>query len=506
MKVDIITALDDKDLMGGFMKGPSWDNWKVFLRALQGLPMTGEQLKVFSQATRRTGQPAKPFGEAYVVASRRAGKSLVSSIIAVYLSIFGGFEEHTKLGQPVFIFVIATDKNQAKICLNYIKGILDDFPNAVDSILREEIRLKSNIIISVKTASFRTGRGFQTAAVIMDELAFWRSETSANPAQEVVTALMPGMLPNGLLLGISSPYSRRGYLWEIYREHYGRESEDVLVWKAPTLFMNPSFNPRIVDKAMKRDPVAARSEYMAEFREDIEGYLTRENVEHATGEYEMLLPQPGVAYKAFTDPSGGRNDSMTMAIGHTEKGVVVVDRIEVRKPPFSPEQVTEEFCAVLKDYRCHEVVGDRFGGQWVESQFRKHGIAYRASALSKSDIYLEAVPLFTMAKLLLPRSVELEDEITGLERRTTGSGKDSVDHPDGYHDDIANSVLGAAVHVYRELAQAPTEAELEARMPVMKKHPRQTAQEAIREYNREFARENNLMISAADAKKIRFFK
>jgi len=471
MKIDIITALGDKDFMGDFMKGKSWDNWKVFLHALQGLPMTAEQFAIFQQATMRTVQPDKPFTEAYVVASRRAGKSLVSSIIAVYLSIFGGFEEYCKLGQPVYIFVIATDRNQAKICLNYIRGILDEFPNAVDTVLKEEIRLNSNIIISVKTASFRTGRGFQTAAVIMDELSFWRSETSANPAQEVVTALLPGMLPNGLLLGISSPYSRRGYLWEIYREHFGKNSEDVLVWKAPTKFMNPTFNQRIIDKAVKRDPVAARSEYLAEFREDIEGYLTRENVETATGDYRMLLPQAGVQYRAFCDPSGGRNDSMTMAVGHSDNGVVVIDRIEAVKPPFSPETVVEDFARILRDFRCHEIVSDRFGGQWVESQFRKQGIVLRPSALSKSEIYLEAVPLFTMRKILLPKDAELEEEIIGLERKASSSGKDTIDHAQGYHDDKVNSALGAAVHVYKEIAQAPTSEELNARMP-MKARPK----------------------------------
>jgi len=470
MKVDLITCLEDKAMMGSFMKGGSWDNWKTYLRALQGLPMTDEQFEVFKQATKRTAAPTKQFQESYVVVSRRAGKSLVSSLVAVYLAIYGGFEEHTKLGQPVYIFVIANDKAQAKICLHYVRGILEEFPNALDGPpLREEIRLKSNIIISVKTASFRTGRGFQTAGIIMDELSFWRSETSANPAQEVVTALLPGMLPNGLLLGISSPFSRRGYLWDVYRDYFGKEDEDVLVWQSTTRFMNPTFSQRTVDKALKRDPIAARSEYLGEFRADLEGYLARENVEHATGDYEVLAVQAGVIYKSFCDPSGGRADSMTMAIGHNDSGVVVIDRIEARKPPFSPEQVVEEFCTILKDYRCHEVVGDRFGGEWVESQFRKRGVIYKSSVLSKSEIYAEAIPLFTMSKILLPKSAELEEEIVGLERKMLASGKQEITHADGYHDDIVNSALGAAVSVYKELAQAPTKAELEARMPVKQK-------------------------------------
>jgi hypothetical protein len=492
MKIDIITALGDKDLMGDFMKGKSWDNWKVFLRALQGLPMTAEQFEIFQQATKRTIQPDKPFTEAYVVASRRAGKSLVSSVIAVYLAIFGGFEKYSATGQPVYIFLIASDRTQAKICLHYIRGILEEFPAAVDTVLREEIRLNSNIIINVKTASFRTGRGFQTAAVLMDELAFWRSETSANPADEIVTALLPGMLPGGLLLGISSPYSRRGYFWDVYREYFGQDNEDVLVWQGTTTFMNPTFSQRTIDKAMKRDPVAAKSEYYAEFRLDLEGFLSREHVEAATGDYEILPPQSGVIYKAFTDPSGGKNDFMTMAVGHSENGIVVIDRIETRKPPFSPETTVEEFAVILRDYRCHEVIGDRFGGEWVESQFRKQGIVYRQSALSKSDLYVNALPLFTMSKILLPKDKELEDEIIGLERKTLMNGKQEISHAIGYHDDKVNSALGCAVSVYKEISQAPTEEELKARLPSFRKNVKTTRQQGINDFLKEFTTEFGL--------------
>ena len=495
MKVNIITALGDKALMGGFMKGPSWDNWKIFLRSLQGLSMTPEEFEIFKQATKRTVRPDKPFTEAYVIASRRAGKSLVSSIIAVYLALFGGFEEFCKLGQPVYIFIIASDRAQAKIVLHYVRGILENFPGAGAQVLREEIRLRSNIIISVKTASFRTGRGFQTAGIIMDELSFWRSETSANPAQEVVTAILPGMLPGGLLLGISSPFARRGYLWDIYRDYFGKD-DDVLVWKGTTRFMNPTFDQRIIDRAMKRDPVAARSEYLAEFRADIEGYLTREHVEQATGDYEMLLPQPGVVYKAFADPSSGRNDLMTMAIGHSDRGICVIDRIEARRPPFSPDIVAEDFAKILHDYRCHEVVGDRYATGWVESQFRKQGIVYRPSALSKSEIYVEAVPLFTMSKILLPKNAELEEEITGLERKTSSSGRDQIEAAPGFHDDISNSALGVAVHVWKEIAQAPTPEELEARMPHFKRDPKTTRQQDINNFLKEFTSEYGLAIPA----------
>jgi hypothetical protein len=61
---------------------------------------------------------------------------------------------------------------------------------------------------------------------------------------------------------------------------------------------------------------------------------------------------------AFVDPSGGSADSMTLAIGHKEGDVVVIDALRERKPPFSPDAVVDEFAALLKSYRITKVSGD----------------------------------------------------------------------------------------------------------------------------------------------------
>ena len=57
---------------------------------------------------------------------------------------------------------------------------------------------------------------------ICDELAFWRSEDAANPDYEVLAALRPAMvtIPNSILLCASSPYARRGALWDAFCKHF----------------------------------------------------------------------------------------------------------------------------------------------------------------------------------------------------------------------------------------------------------------------------------------------
>ena len=47
----------------------------------------------------------------------------------------------------------------------------------------------------------------------------------------------------------------------------------MLVWQAPTRVMNPNINERTIAEAYEDDPAAARSEYGAEFRADLESFI-----------------------------------------------------------------------------------------------------------------------------------------------------------------------------------------------------------------------------------------
>ena len=67
---------------------------------------------------------------------------------------------------------------------------------------------------------------------------------------------------------------------------------------------------------------------------------------------------------------------------------------------------------------------------------------------------------------MLPKSERLVNQLCGLERRTARSGKDSIDHGPGGHDDLANAVAGAADLVGSRKQLVITAAMLEqARMP-----------------------------------------
>jgi hypothetical protein len=122
---------------------------------------------------------------------------------------------------------------------------------------------------------------------------------------------------------------------------------------------------------------------------------------------------------------------------------VVLDVCRGIVPPFSPDEVVKEFCAVLRSYHCSQVFGDRYSAEWCRSSFARQGIVYKHSELTASELYLESLPLFMTGCVELLDIRKLTMELMQLERRTGRSGKDSVSHPPNGHDDMANSACGA---------------------------------------------------------------
>lgn len=221
---------------------------------------------------------------------------------------------------------------------------------------------------------------------------FWPTEDSASPDYEIINALRPGMatVPGAMLLCISSPYARRGALWNACRQHFGKDSP-VLVWKAPTWATNPTVDRAVINAAYQADAASASAEYGAEFRKDIESFISRKALERCVIPDRTELPRlPGTIYHGFTDPSGGSQDSMTLAISHHERGLAVLDLVRERRPPFSPAEVTRLFGQLL-----------------------------------------------------------------GLERRTQRGGRDLIDHAPMRHDDLANAAAGALLAAKKKPYDGP---------------------------------------------------
>jgi hypothetical protein len=209
--------------------------------------------------------------------------------------------------------------------------------------------------------------------------------------------------------------------------------------------MNPTIPEEVVSHAYEQDAAAARAEYGAQFRSDVETFVSREAADAVVvpGCYELA---PEGEELAFVDVAGGSGgDSATLAVARKVGERSVLCLLRERRPPFSPEAVITEFAATLKQRGISRVVGDKYAGEFPREAFLKHGVAYEASALPKSDIYRELLPLINSKRVELLDEPRLIAQLLGLERRVARGGRDSIDHAPGGHDDVINAAAGALI-------------------------------------------------------------
>ncbi len=458
--MSILADLDDPEVYAPHFRGgaPSWAAWRAFLAALFALPMDDAALALYRHHTGRAAAPTAAFTEAALICGRRGGKSRILALLAVYLATYRDYAPLLAPGEIATIPIVAADRKQARTIFRYVLGLLNNVP-ALAAIKGDEtaesVELNCNVVIEIHTATYRGVRGYTLAAMLVDEVAFLRNdETSANPDEEILAAVRPGLssIPGSMLLIASSPYAKRGALYAAFRKHWAQDGSRVLVWRGSTAEMNPTIDPAVIEAAYEDDPARASAEYGAQFRDDIAAFVAREVVEACTVPNRHELPPiTGTRYVAFVDPSGGSSDAMTLAIAHREKpyadppGPIVLDLVREVKPPFSPAAVVEDFCNVLKSYRITKVQGDRYGGEWCREPFTKRGITYELAEKPRSDLYGALLPLLNSHQVELLDLPRLVKQLCDLERRTARGGRDSIDHGPGGHDDLANAVAGAVM-------------------------------------------------------------
>jgi hypothetical protein len=417
-----------------------------------------------------------------VIVGRRGGKSRFGGALAVRAGIR---RYRLAPGERAGIAIAAADRDQARVLLGYavspfqaheeLRGrvrrgsVTQRLVELVTRRTRRGIDLVGNISIEVRTSHFATIRGRTIPLALADELAFWSADDGSNPASKILPAIRPSLMvvdgtPLGQLVGISSPHAKSGPLWEMYERYYGLEDAPVLVWKAPTTTMNPAYPERLVQEALQRDEARARAEWLAEFRDDLSGYISsdalRAVVDTGRGGDAPLAASPDVDYLAFVDAAtGSGSDSMTLAIAHVEQEpdgrfIAVVDRVQEVRPPFNPEDVTRDFAALVRACNITTVHGDRFAAGWTEAAFARSGVKYEPSPLSKSEISIAMLSLINSRQVELPDIPRLVTQLSCLQRRVGSGGRETVDHAPraGAHDDLANCAAGAAVLVHRMIS------------------------------------------------------
>jgi hypothetical protein len=450
--ITIIDAISDPDIFGKWFKDrESFAAWVCLLKAIFGLPLDAIELELFQRLTGRTAPAPLGYLVVALVIGRRGGKSLFLALVAAFLATFYDWTPFLNDSEKGTVVIVASDKKQGRAIFRFLSGMLK-IPLLAGRITREtadSIELSNGISVEIMAANFRTVRGYTVVAALADELAFWSSdETGANPDVEIINAIRPAMatVPSAMLLMASSPYAKRGVLWDTFKRHFGQDDSATLVVQADTRTMNPSVSESFIADAYEADPANAAAEYGGLFRSDVSSFMDLELVEAAVDQGVVVRPRrDGVAYHSGIDPSGGQRDSFCAAVSHNENGIAVLDCLLEIKAPFNSADATARVSEMRRAYGLSSTTSDRYGSGWVVDAFAKYGIKIRHSDRDRSTIYLDCLPLFTAGKVRLLDHPRLVRQFAQLERKTSATGRDQVTHPPGSHQDDACNAAALAL-------------------------------------------------------------
>lgn len=441
------------DLINRFLRLLVWFDGRCLSDLL--MPFQFEALHSVLATVRADGAPWYKRGLLHM--AKKNGKSLL--LILASMTVLHTEKSIGRKGTQVYY--VASDEDQAGDNLDFAKKLYKCNP-----ILADEVSIKANVIelkkgdgfieiIPAGDASGMHGKSYRL--MCLDELHTQRT-------YDVLEGLeMDPARPDAQqLFGSYSPLLPRPGIpiTDILKQHADRVDPRLFVFSrsGDIATANPAMGGPLgsrledIESAQVRLPswhfrrlylnLSGQAEGAAFDGNSVEACIVKNR--------KVLPPQPDVECRGFVDISGGGADDSTLSIAHlTDDGRIVVDLVMDQGAriggTFSPEEAVRKFAEVLKQYRCHTVVGDRYAGEWPREAFRKHGITYQVANQNTSQLYAAFEPLVNSGQVELPDVPKLIQQILGLVRKG-----DKISHQAGEHDDWSNSVAGAAV-----LAAAP---------------------------------------------------
>ena len=455
-----------------FVTNPTWLGLKIslpqetLLRAIYGLPLTDEQHECFTACTGRSVYPGTPFSEATVIAGRRSGKdSRIATPVVLYEAFFGGHEHKLSIGERGVIPIVAQDERGSSIAFNYLSSYVMDhrlLSKMVAELLKSELRLTNRMNLVCFACTAKALRGYSIPAAVMDEVAFFRSESGATVDGEVQRAIRPAgvSFPYQRLIKISTPSAKAGVLWDDFSRAYGQDDPDLLVWQAATRLMNPTITEERLAPEARRDVFNFTREYEALFSDETEGAIPGPWIDAAIVPDRVALPPvDGYHYLAAVDPSGGAADEFTLAVMHVKDGRFIIDLLRgwagSRHGRVDLAATIHEIADLIKPYGLARVTGDHYAGEWVAQEFRRANVLYVPFEGSSTDAYKETIPYFAQLRVELPDDPVLDRQFRLLERRNRIGGKPPViTHPKNGHDDRSCAVAYGIASLARSLSPA----------------------------------------------------
>jgi hypothetical protein len=461
MSMTVIEFIEDPRMLGDKILSPAQ---RMAVKSIYGLRLTSEEFDCWVQASggRRYIEGVEQEEITVLKGRKSGGTDKILTNVLLYECCMR--PPKLTIGERAVLMIVTSElKRQSRVTFQYCLDKMEH-SRILKKLIRKstanEIELTNGCVVQIFPSNQARVRSPSILFFGGDECCFWKSE-GVSVDREILEAARPGLIfPHSKMIKLSSVGGMRGELFFDHKRYFGVDNAPVLVLKGSTQFFFPGFSQKKLERAERKSPSSYDQEYGANFRLDESSMYDPAQIDRAINhDRPAELPYRGRVgpYFAYADiAGGGGKDSYAIAIGHREGDKIIIDVVRSRSPKpqsFNPEEVTRQYCDLLKGYALREVSGDKFGGDMALNMFAKYGVDYRpmtnakGAMLSKSDIYIASEAFFTGGKLEIPGRELLITQLQGLVRKTHSGGRDSVDTGQGQSEDEANVICGVAVKI-----------------------------------------------------------
>lgn len=405
---------------------------------------------------------------------RRSGKTSLAALVGLWDCLLRREPAgRVRRRERRFAVVVATNKDQAAICVNQARSIVEASPILSAEVVgsnSEQIEFRNGTVFRAFPCSSRAGRGWAISTLIMDEAAHFVSETEGyQTADKVWEALNPATYQFGDLarvLVLSTPYGEDGFFADLCNKVSSGEVKGNYV-HATTFEVNLSITEEMLAEEKARDPDAYAQETLAQRKGSGASYLDMDRVMAVVSERgplgrdDIFAPVAGLDPAFSSDPFGlaivGRDclDRSRIRLAYVDAILPPAEKpksFEARRQ--IEDRLLDEAAEILRRYGVRQVVTDQYAASDViERLQRKHGFHVRREQMtgpSKTAIYRELRAQLYTAGLELYDDAGLLTELRRLKTNFTAGSANVVNPRVGRsHGDKAQALALAVAESVR---------------------------------------------------------
>jgi len=369
----------------------------------------------------------------------RSGKSFLAACAVIKAALTADLSKLKQHEVPRCAIVAPTVDN-ADQTFSILSGIVSTSTILAPLVVKQvegELLLRrpdGRIVEIVVVAAHRgatTLRSRWLAGFVLEEAALFGIEVqgAAVTAEEVLRAGEPRLLPGTQGWIISSPFGPQGLLWNLYRTHFGAPGR-VLVVHAPTIAMNPAFDPQTVEDVRKRDPDTAAREFDAQWLDSSRALLTGDQVDRCTRIEPLEVPMArGHTYYAFMDPAT-RGNAWTLVIAtrtrreDRRKTVIVIARqwVGSKTVPLSPRAVLKDISQICSQYDVRFAWTDQYSADALKDLAQENDFSLvidTVDAGKRNDLYQSLATAFADGTVEIPPDPVVRSDLLSIQKIAT---------------------------------------------------------------------------------------